>query len=212
MRARARTSGLVAALCALSCSQAPPPEPVTATLLNPPLALPEVTLTDDSDSEFALDGLRGRFNLLFFGFTHCPDICPLTLAVLARMKADWNTPHIDVPQVVFVSVDPARDDAGRIHTYLGHFDSTFRGVTGPRQAMDPWLKALGVTVHAQPAPEGQPYNVTHNGTVYVVGPGAELVAVFGQPHDAATIAADFLRIREHYLRAQEDVAEQSASS
>ena len=205
-------AALVGALCAVSCSQPPPPQPVTATLLEPPLAIPDVTLTDKADGVFTLEQLQGRFNLLFFGFTHCPDICPLTLAVLARMHAEWNTPHIDVPQVVFVSVDPARDDPAQIDTYLGHFDPVFQGVTGPREAMDPWLKALGVAVHVQQHAEGEPYTVTHNSTVYVVGPGAELIAVFSPPHDAAVIAADFLKIRDHYLRTHGLPAVPSASS
>ena len=59
--------------------------------------------------------------------------------------------------------------------------------------MDPWLKALGVAVHMQPHAEGEPYTVTHNSTIYAVGPGGELIAVFSAPHDAAVIAADFLK-------------------
>ena len=203
-------AALLGALCAASCGQPPPPQPVAATLLEPPRQLPEVSLTDKTGEAFKTELLNGRFNLLFFGFTHCPDICPLTLAELARMGAEWNTPHIDVPQVVFVSVDPARDDPERIDTYLDHFDPAFQGVTGPREAMDPWLKALGVAVHVDPHAEGEPYTVTHNSTVYVVGPGAELIAVFSPPHDAAVIAADFLRIRDHYLRTH--AADPSASS
>lgn len=201
---------LLGALCAASCSQSPPPPPVAATLLEPPPELPDVRLTDRAGEAFTSEQLHGRFNLLFFGFTHCPDICPLTLAVLARMGAEWNTPHIDVPQVVFVSVDPARDDPERIEAYLAHFDPAFQGVTGPREDMDPWLKALGVAVHIDPHAVGEPYAVTHNSTVYVVGPGGELIAVFSPPHDAAVIAADFLRIRDHYLRTR--AADPSASS
>lgn len=210
--AAAGFTALVGALSILSCSQAPPPEPVTATMLRPPPPLPEITLTDNAEGVFTRERLDGQFSLLFFGFTHCPDICPLTLAVLARMREDWSTPHVEIPQVVFVSVDSARDDPERISAYLDNFDSTFHGVTGPRDAMDPWLKALGVAVHIEQRPEGEPYSVTHNSTIYVVGPGAELVAVFGAPHDAAIIAADFLRIREHYLREQADAADSSASS
>ena len=193
-------AALLGALSAASCSQPPPPQPVAATLLEPPLQLPDVSLTDKTGETFTSEQLHDRFNLLFFGFTHCPDICPLTLAVLARMGAEWNTPHIDVPQVVFVSVDPARDDPERIDTYLGHFDPAFQGVSGRREAIDPWLAALGVAVHVDPHAEGEPYTVTHNSTVYVVGPDAELIAVFSPPHDAAVIAADFLKIRDRYLR------------
>ena len=196
----AGVAALAGALCVASCGPPPPPQPVTATLLAPPLALPEVTLTDHHGGVFTSERLRGRFSLLFFGFTHCPDICPLTLAALARMGAGWSTPHIEAPQVVFVSVDPDRDDPDRIDSYLGNFNPAFQGVTGPREAMAPWLKALGVAVHADPHAQGEPYTVTHNSTVYVVGPGAELIAVFGPPHEGAVIAADFLKIRDHHLR------------
>ena len=65
--------------------------------------------------------------------------------------------------------------------------------------MEPWLSALGVSVHIQHLPGGESYTVTHNSTIYVVGPGTELLAVSSAPHDAGIIAADFLKIRQHYL-------------
>jgi len=175
------------------------PPPVVATMLSEARPLPDVRLTDKAGREFASADLGDGFSLLFFGFTHCPDICPLTLNVLASLHRDWATPHIEPPEVVFVSVDPQRDDPARIRDYLDSFDTSFRGLTGPPEAMAPWLTALGVSVHAQRAADGQPYSVTHNSTIYVVGPGTELLAVFSAPHDAAIIAADFLKIRQHYL-------------
>ena len=190
---------LVGAMFLLPNVQRSLPPPAVATLLTDVRPLPEVSLTDKTSREFASADLTGQFSLLFFGFTHCPDICPLTLNVLANLHQDWATPQIEPPNVVFISVDPERDDPARISSYLDNFDSDFQGVTGAREAMEPWLKALGVTVHIQRQPGGQPYNVTHNSTIYVVGPGTELVAVFSAPHDAAIIAADFLKIRQHYL-------------
>ena len=192
---------VIAALGALSCRPGPPPGPVTATLLGDPIPLPQVTLVDKTGSAFTTDQLRGRFSLLFFGFTHCPDVCPLTMATLAGMHAEWSTPHIAPPDVVLVSVDPGRDDPERISVYLDNFDPAFHGVTGPREAMEPWLRTLGVTVHVERQPEGEPYSVTHNSTVYVVGPDAELVAVFSPPLEPAAVAADILRIRAHHLNA-----------
>ena len=193
---------LVGAMFLLPGSQRPLPAPARATLLSEPAALPAVSLIDKTGRGFSTEDLRGEFSLLFFGFTHCPDICPITLSVLANVHRDWSTPHVDAPEVVFVSVDPGRDDPTRIAEYLEVFDPGFRGVTGPREAMDPWLRALGVTVHIQRQPEGEPYNVTHNSTIYVVGPKAELLAVFSEPHDAGIIAADFLKIRQQYVAAQ----------
>ena len=175
------------------------PSPTVATLLNDADPLPYIQLTDKTGQTFTSAELSNQFSLLFFGFTHCPDICPLTLSILATMHRDWSTPHISPPEVVFISVDPNRDNPTQISNYLANFDSNFQGVTGRREAMDPWLKALGVSVHIQHQPDGQPYNVTHNSTIYVVGPETKLLAVFSAPHDAATIAADFLKIRQHYF-------------
>lgn len=190
---------LVGAMFLIPDGQRTVPPPVVATLLSDPRALPSVQLTDQAGRVFETADLTGRFSLLFFGFTHCPDICPLTLRLLADMRRNWATPHIEPPDVVFVSVDPERDDPAQITDYLGHFDTAFTGVTGPRDAMEPWLSALGVSVHMQRQPGGESYTVTHNSTIYVVGPGTELVAVFSAPHDARIIAADFLKIRQHYL-------------
>ena len=200
---------LVGAIYLLPDPQRPLPPPAVATLLTDYRALPAVRLTDKAGQAFATADLAGQFSLVFFGFTHCPDICPLTLSVLADVRRAWASEHVEPPEVVFVSVDPERDSPGRISDYLANFDSGFRGITGPRDAMDPWLRALGVTVHIQRQPGGQPYAVTHNATVYVVGPGTELLAVFSAPHDAAVIAADFLKIRQHYLN---DPSRSSAAS
>ena len=175
------------------------PEPEIATVLSPPLPIPDAVLVDQAGREFTTSDLEGRFSLMFFGFTHCPDICPLTLQVLARAREEVRTqaPEL-VPDVVFVSVDPYRDTPERIGDYVSNFDPGFIGVTGSDEALAPLLGALGVTVHKNER-DGEWYNVVHNGTVYVIGPDAGLVALFsGSSHDAAAIATDFVRIRTRY--------------
>ncbi len=175
------------------------PEPEIATVLSPPLAIPDAVLVDQTGREFTTSDLEDRFSLMFFGFTHCPDICPLTLQVLARARDEIRTqaPEL-VPDVVFVSVDPYRDTPERIGDYVSNFDPGFIGVTGSDEALAPLLRGLGVTVHKNER-DGEWYNVVHNGTVYVIGPDAELVALFsGSSHDAAEIATDFVRIRTRY--------------
>ncbi len=172
------------------------PEPELATVLTPPLELPEATLVDHAGNTFTTADLEGRFSLMFFGFTYCPDICPLTLQVLARARAEVEmfAPEL-VPDVVFVSVDPYRDTPERIREYIGNFDTDFTGITGSDEALAPLLGRLGVTVQKNER-DGEYYNVIHNGTVYVIGPEAELVAVFtGSSHDAGAIATDVVRIR-----------------
>ncbi len=171
------------------------PLPEVATVLPEPLALPEVELVDQSGRSFSTTDLHGDFSLMFFGFTHCPDICPLTLQVLAsaRAQVEHSAPAF-TPEVIFVSVDPFRDSPERIRQYLANFDAEFTGVTASDEALAPLLKTLGVTVQKTER-DGEYYNVVHNSTVYLIGPEAQLIAIFGGSHDAATIASDYVRIR-----------------
>ena len=185
------------------------PPPVVATLLEGGAQLPEVQLIDKMGQNFNTSDLSDSFSLLFFGFTHCPDICPLTLNVLANMVNDWKTPTVTPPEVIFVSVDGARDDPSQITNYLENFNTNFQGLSGSPEALDPLLKSLGVIVHTQHQPGEQFYSVTHNPTIYVISPEKKLIAVFSPPHEAEIIANDFVTIRRHYLNSKVDYLEQS---
>lgn len=190
--------GLVVLVAVMFMMPRPPSPPVAATLLPEPLPLPAVELVDAVGAPLGLDEFRGRFSLLYFGFTHCPDVCPLTLKVLADARADLaaRAPQA-IPQIVFVSVDPARDTPAAIAEYLGHFDRAFVGATAPAKDLAPLTAALGVAIEKHRHGDDD-YTVTHNDAVYVIGPGAELIAVTNGPRDAATVASDFLKIRQRY--------------
>jgi len=190
--------GLVVLVAVMFMMPHAPSPPSAATVLAEPRALPSVELVDAHGSRLDLDAFRGRFTLLYFGFTQCPDVCPLTLKVLADARAKLNerAPQ-SVPQVVFVSVDPERDTPAAIAEYLGHFDASFVGATAPDARLAPLVAALGVTVEKHSHGAGH-YNVTHNDTVYVIGPEAELVAVASGPHDPATLASDYIKILQRY--------------
>ncbi len=175
------------------------PAPAVATVLPEPLSLPAVQLTDQRGLDFSTAELVGTFSLMFFGFTNCPDICPITLQTLANVEAELRAKGLDAPRIVFVSVDPDRDTPAQIERYLGNFSANFVGITGSQQALQPLLAALGVTVERHQHPGEEAYNVIHNSTVYLIGPRAEWLAIFSAPHDATVIATDYLRIRQLYL-------------
>jgi protein SCO1/2 len=186
---------LVAAMFLLPrANRGAPPE--TATVLPEPRMLPDVGFVADDGSEIALHDLKGNFTLLFFGFTNCPDVCPLTLKVLADVRAELvrRAPRA-VPRVVFVSVDPERDSPQRIASYLNAFDPEFLGVTAADDKLAPLLATLGVAVEKH-AHGGESYNVVHSSAIYVLDPDAEWIAVSTAPHDPTVIARDFLRIRQ----------------
>jgi protein SCO1/2 len=187
---------LVAALMLLPHGRERAPTIETATVLDMPRALPAVGLTDANGNPFSLHDLEGRYALVFFGYTNCPDICPLSLAVLADALERLRAQAPDrVPAVVFVSVDPGRDSPDRIRAYLHGFDDEFIGATADDATLAPLLDALSVTVHKDRQSDGS-YNVTHNGTIYVLDAQGRWTALFGgSSHDAETLVGDYLAIR-----------------
>ncbi|HVY64028.1 MAG TPA: SCO family protein [Gammaproteobacteria bacterium] len=166
------------------------------TLLPEPRALPDVALTDARGQPLHLGDLRGDFTLVFFGFTNCPDVCPLTLKALADARAELarRAPRLTPPKVLFISVDPARDSADRMAAYLGNFDPAFIGATAADAALEPLLAALGVTVEKH-AHDGARYNIVHGTAVYFLDADARWIAVAKGPQDPAVFAADYLKIR-----------------
>ena len=172
--------------------------PQTATVLPEPRVLADVRFVAADGSEVTLHELDRNFTLVFFGFTNCPDVCPLTLAMLAEARAEIvrRAPRF-VPRVLFVSVDPGRDTPERIRTYLQRFDPEFEGVTAGDAQLAPLLTALGVAVERHEH-GGDNYTVVHNSAIYVLDPQARWVAVSTGPHDPKVIAGDFLRIRQRF--------------
>ena len=186
---------LVGVMLATTGLRRPLPFPAQASYFEMPLELPAFNLEGTGNEAFSRDDLRGQFSLMFFGFTNCPDICPLTLATLAQAYAELESTMNQLPQVVFVSVDPGRDTTERIAAYLQSFDGRFAGATGSRRNLDPLLRTLGVSVMIHEPPDQPSYSVTHNGTIYMIGPDAELVATIDGSASAGEIATDFRRVR-----------------
>ncbi|MGD8339423.1 MAG: SCO family protein [Gammaproteobacteria bacterium] len=192
---------LVAAMLLLPRPSELVPPIEVATVLDEARPLPDVILTNQHRQLLRKDDLTGRDTLVFFGFTNCPDICPLTLAVIAEaMDQLRDALPESAPQVLFVSVDPARDSPERIAAYLGAFDDQFIGATADEATLAPLLSALGVSVHKQVQDDGV-YNVVHNGTIYVLDESADWIALFGgSSHSAETLVNDYLGLRARRSR------------
>ena len=174
--------------------------PQNATELPQPTALADVRFIDQSGRETHFADYKGDFTLLFFGFTNCPDVCPLTLQLLAQVRADIasRAPRF-TPRVLFVSVDPGRDTPERIAAYLKGFDPAFAGVTASDADLAPLLAQLGVAVEKEHDHSGGGhYNVVHNSAIYVLDPNADWIAVSTGPHDPKVFASDYLRIRQRH--------------
>lgn len=132
--------------------------------------LPGVTMTDQDGQPVAMDTLKDKWSLLFFGYTFCPDICPTTLAQLRQIKSELPPEVVDKLQIVLVSVDPNRDTPKQLKQYLGYFDPQFIGLTPP-SIEDLQKLANAVSIPFIPADTSKPnYTVDHSGNLAVIGP------------------------------------------
>jgi protein SCO1/2 len=167
------------------------PTTANATVIRPARALPDFELLDDSGRAFTRANLEGRWSLVFFGFTHCPAICPNTLTVLQQTRTALETlpPELQ-PQLVFVSVDPERDTPEKIHDYVRFFGPALKGVTGAPERIAALTDALGVPVSRVPLPDGG-YTVDHSAAIFLVNPRGEFNALFSPPQTAQSIASDY---------------------
>lgn len=143
----------------------------TSLLHDPPQIIGDFTLTGDDGSHFRLADLRGRYILLTFGYTSCPDICPTTLAML-RLARERLTLPTEKLAVVFVSVDPERDTSEKVRRYASLFADDFIGVTGQPAEIDQAVQQFGASYRID---KGQVnlsagYEVSHSAYVYVVDP------------------------------------------
>lgn len=136
-------------------------------------AISALQLVDQDGQAFDTRDLRGRWHLLFLGFTACPDVCPTTLSDLRRLLGRLQPEVRERVQVVLVSVDPARDTPERLKQYLAYYRSGFKGLTGELSELTKLSKALGLPF--VPANEtGGDYSVSHSGNIAFVAPDGSL--------------------------------------
>jgi protein SCO1 len=139
--------------------------------LNPPFAKPNLVLTDNHGRTYNLvKQTAGKPLLLYFGYTHCPDVCPTTMADIAAAKRTLPKADRQQLQVVFVTSDPARDTPQRLSQWLGAIDPTFIGLTGDFRTIQAAAKSLGVGISAPVKHADGSYTVSHGAEVIVFSP------------------------------------------
>ncbi|HEX7238391.1 MAG TPA: SCO family protein [Gammaproteobacteria bacterium] len=176
-----------------------PPLTIGGYVLATPRALPAALLVDEHGAPFRPRDFAGRWSFLYFGYTYCPDVCPLTLAELAKVKQELAAAGFAEPTAYyFVSVDPKRDTPERLREYVAYFDPELRGLTGTPAALAAFARAAD-TVFEVPDDSGSDhYLVSHSSNVVLLDPSGRVHAVFSAPRDPATTARDFTKIAGRY--------------
>lgn len=159
-----------------------------------PKRLTEFELNDHRNDSFDLERVTGRWTLWYFGYTSCPDVCPLTLSVLKGVKQELAGDG-DNTQYVFVSVDPARDTLEQLAGYVTYFSDAIIGVTASEAALTKLTSQLGVLFVLDKPDENGGYLVDHTSAILLTDPQARLVGVFQPPQEPKNIALRVLAIQ-----------------
>jgi protein SCO1/2 len=161
-------------------SEAVKAAPLKAGVLSPVMAAPELKLHGTDGKALNLASYRGKVVLLAFGFSSCGEVCPITLATLAGARKKLGDQAANV-QVVYVTVDPERDDAARMKKYLASFDATFVGGVGSRAEIDAAQKSYGISSTKQVYADGN-YTIGHSSSIYMIDRAGGLRAVMPYGH------------------------------
>jgi len=155
------------------------------SLISPPVAASDFALTSQTGATVHLSDFRGKYVLIYFGFTNCTSECPLTMGFLKQMH-DKLSALADQTQIIMISTDPARDTPEAMGAFLAHFDPSFIGLTSSKETLQPVWSNYGVTV----LDSGE----THSSYLYPVDPRGNLIATYPLLQNADGITADILNL------------------
>ncbi|MDR0182464.1 SCO family protein [Lysobacter arvi] len=174
------------------------PQTRVVRLFEPARTLPAFTLRQSDGTPLVPGELKGHWTLVFLGFTHCPDVCPTTLAEMAKAQKQWAAlPETTRPRVLFVSVDPERDTPDRIGEYAHAFHRDTLAATADIPALEQFAKSLSMVFAKVPPPEGvraDQYSVDHSASMAVLDPQGRMAGIVQPPFDPAAIAADMIAL------------------
>jgi len=168
-----------------------------AYVLAEPEPIAPFRLVGHDGKAFDNAALKGRWSFLFFGFTHCPDICPTTLAVFNEVQRALRSSAGGAADVRFimVTVDPERDTPQVLANYVPAFNPEFLGLTGEAGEIARLCDSLGVKYGKVPGATPASYHMDHSSSVLLADPQGRFHAVFAPPHDAQNMTQGFLEIR-----------------
>ncbi len=155
-------------------------------------------LVDHTGNAFTNDALKGHWSFVFFGYTHCPDVCPTTLSVLNSVATRLQEHNGEI-SYIFISVDPERDTPDKLSQFVPYFNADFVGVTGTTGAIEQLTRQLGViAARVEDEADAGNYLVDHTASILLIDPDGRFHALFSPPLKAADIASDFIRIAQAY--------------
>ena len=169
------------------------------TLMSTPRTLPPFELQQSDGTALTADELKGHWTVVFLGFTHCPDVCPTTLAQLAGAQKQWAAlPEATRPRVLFVSADPERDSPQLTGNYAHAFHPDTLAATAPLPGLQEFARSLSLVFMKAPGPSGaaDDYSIDHSAALVLLDPQARMAGVAQPPFDVKGIASDLMALTD----------------
>ena len=165
-------------------------------------ALSSFQLTGSNNSPYGINEIHDKWSFVFFGYTHCPDICPITMNTLRQAREQMATESIvnlDQVNFLFVSVDGERDTPAHLDSYISFFGQNFTAATGTPDQVDSLTRQLGVPYSIdEHEPGDSDYLVGHSAAIFLISPSAKLASIYHAPHNAKQITRRFTDILRFY--------------
>ena len=163
-------------------------------LIDPARNLGSFNLTDSNGKEFLPNNFEGKWNVLFFGFTFCPDICPITMSMLSRIEKEIDSQELDKIRIFLVTVDPDRDSPDQLKVYLENFSENFIGLTGGLDQIYNFATRVNAPFSPISNSKDPHYTVDHTGSIVLIDPNGNYAGFFRAPHNQDKIKKGLLEI------------------
>lgn len=165
-----------------------------------PKQIHDFSTLDQTGKAFGLEQIKGKWSFVFFGYTHCPDVCPITMAVMNDAYKQLSTDNDDL-QIIFVSVDPERDTTEKLAQYVSYFNDDFIGLGGDTEKIDSLTKQIGVAYYLNNEEQAEGYLVDHSASIFIFDPKARMVGKLSAPHESTKVIEQFTQIK-NFINAQ----------
>ena len=163
-------------------------------LIEPPRNLGSFNLIDSAGKEFLPQDFEGKWNMLFFGFTFCPDICPITMSMLSRIEKGLDIENQEKIRIFLVTVDPDRDSPDQLKVYLENFSENFIGLTGGLDQIYNFATRVNAPFSPISNSKDPHYSVDHTGSIILINPEGNYAGFFRAPHNQDDIKKAILDI------------------
>ncbi|MBF0424386.1 MAG: SCO family protein [Magnetococcales bacterium] len=177
------------------------PADLVGVLLPEPKTLDDFELTDHQGGVFNLARLRGQWSILFFGYTHCPDVCPMAMGFLGEVFSRLGDNPFGTTKIqgIFISVDPKRDTPELLKGYVAFFNPGFLGVTGKEAVLKGLTHQVGAYYATNQGGSADAYEITHSSAFFLIAPTGKLVGIISPNNTPPEMAAEKIKRIVNYM-------------